>query len=587
MSVVAEGARVGREARSRAHVLALLVVAMSAQAAHAGEAPDEIAPDATPTPTAPSTEPTPTPVPDEMPAPSAPPSSTTPSGASLAEPEALGVLRTLEGKLSVGAPLTDGETQTLFLLLRSGATPRVRATAAGVMAWLTGDEATEALSAALIDDDAGVRGQAAAGILALLPKASTPARLTIAERARALMHGPSDEAACHGVRVYAALVDAEAARAAALERQDEWSDVRHGCFREVTGIEGREISVARPTLPRALAGAPSPASSTTSDPLGGVGTGLFIATSAAAGAVAGGFIVPALVPARDTLTYTRRTTKHTREEPSIALTVALGLASSAAFGGAAYGVSWLVDGVAFAPAASTTMMTVAGGAFGFGLGLSLNLDQPLAGASLITSTVGGLLVGSTMSLVLPPTTHDLTLIGSTAGAFALFGTLLTYTIVPVGYPTVLFGAKRNDFAVGVGLVSGALGAMGALVASPVLDFSYGRLLAASGTALAATMTGLAASYLLTPVNLDIRSRIAAGVGTAFGVASGLLVFVLLPSSWADVLERVDVEVGREALVVDEGEVKIGLPSIDIRPSDPIVGTKTGTQFSIGLLGGHF
>jgi hypothetical protein len=555
----------------------------------AGEAPDEVSPDegaalddrtiAPHTPTGASS----------VQAPDTGRSTPTGERPVLDEQTALTTLRALEGKLSVGSTLSPDEAAQAFALLRAGGTPRVRAVAAGVVAWLPGEEPARALVDALVDEAPEVRGQAAAGALALVAKAPVATKALATERARMLLEDPSDEVACHGIRLYAVLADAPTTRAAAESLAADVSDVRHGCFREVTGMEERAIRVQPPVLPRAADGTTATETSTTNanDPLGGLGSGLFIATAATAGAVAGGFLVPSLVPARDTLTYTRRTTSHAREEPSIALTLGLGLATSAAFAGAAYGVTWLTDGVAFAPAASTALMTVAGGAFGFGLALSMNFQEPWAGASLISSTVGGLLVGGVMSLVLPPTAHDLTLIGATAGAFALFGTLLTYTIVPVGYPTVLFGAKRNDFAVGAGLMSGAFGAMGALVASPVLDFSYGRLLAASGAALATTMTGLAVTYLVTPVNIDIRSRVAAGVGTAFGVASGLLVFVLLPSSWADALEHVDVEVGREALVLDDGELRLGLPSFWIKPSDPIVGTKVGTEVGIGLFGGRF
>jgi hypothetical protein len=563
---------------------------MSARAQ--GAAPDEAAPDEVGTvDTGTDPDPSTTTGPPKEPAPetpSAPPSPAVESPV-VDESTALSTLRTLEGKLSVGSTLTPDETALALSALRAGATPRVRAMAAGVVAWLPGEDAARALVDALVDEAPEVRAQAAAGVLALIAKAPAPTKALATERARALLEDPSDEVACHGVRLYAVLVDAPTARAAAESLSADVSDVRHGCFREVTGVDERELRVPPPSLPRTVEIAPATETATTTsdDPLGGLGSGLFIATAATAGAVAGGFLIPSLVPARDTLTYTRRTTSHAREEPSIALTLGLGLASSAAFAGAAYGVTWLTDGVGFAPAASTALMTVAGGAFGFGLGLSMNLDEPWAGASLISSTVGGLIVGGVMSLVLPPTSHDLTLIGATAGAFALFGTLLTYTIVPVGYPTVLFGAKRNDFAVGVGLMSGAFGAIGALVASPVLDFSYGRLLAASGTALAVTMTGLAVTYLVTPVNIDIRSRIAAGMGTAVGVASGLLVFVLLPSSWADALEHVDVEVGREALVLEEGELKLGLPSFWVKPSDPIVGTKVGTEIGLGVFGGSF
>ncbi len=501
-------------------------------------------------------------------------------------------LRALEGRLSMGEPLNDAERT--FLVDKAGPGPAaVRGLAMAILPWLGAGIAFEPLMAGATADEPEVRAMALSGLIAVARQMREDQKQRAGTLASGALDDPSNEVACEGGRLFAAL-DPQGAVAAIEARADAASDVRYGCWRQLASLPERDIVVARPRLPeKPVPVAPGPAGVKPQTDIDGegswAGAGVFIGTAAATGFMLGGLMPRSFIQPRDTLTYTRRQTKFAREEPSLVLGVAAAGLSGAAFGGAAFGLNWLVGDMDFAPAAGTTMMTLAGASLGMGIGLTTGLSEPWGGMTLAGTTLLGLGAGTAMGYLLPPSFNDLTLIATTAMHFALAGGLLAFVIVPVGVdfvlPDVLNNVLRLDFAVGSGLATGAAGAAVGLAVSPFIDISHGRMLAASGAALAAASTGLGLTYLFLPTGVVIRGRIASGVGLALGAVASAATFVLLPDSWARIFEHARTSKEPGAVAIEDGEIKAGLPALWTRPSQaPGV---EDVAWGINLVSGRF
>jgi hypothetical protein len=507
--------------------------------------------------------------------------------------EQIKVLHVIEGRLSVGDELGEAQLKELVRLAAEGDDPRVRALATAILPWL-GPVVMADIIAAARDPEPMVRAQAMNSLVSLARAMNSTQRSEVLGLADKGLSDASDEVACAASRLLVSL-DSEAAVDRLEQLADDAGDVRFGCFRQYAGLPMREIVVAEPVLPDPVLTTPSnrPVVVEPSDQvnlMGGIGRGILITTFAGAGVVAGGLLNGSFFPPRDTLTYTRRTTTLTREEPNVLYGAAGAAIGGAALGAAAFGLQYGLGWADFAPATTVLGMTIAGAAGGYGLGLAFNLDEPWQGLSMIGGTLAGLAIGSPFVWVLKPDEKDLTVMASAAGAMTLSGAMLTFAIVPEGFPVLFDRVRRADFGTGVGLMAGSVGAVGALLASPLLDISHGRMLAASGAGLFAGATGLAAGYLI-PIAFDAlglpitRSRIASGLGLIFGWAAATTAFVLLPDSWARMFERVRASKATSAVAIEGGKLKLGTPVVWTRD----VSSLNEQRMAVGmdLLSGDF
>jgi hypothetical protein len=215
------------------------------------------------------------------------------------------------------------------------------------------------------------------------------------------------------------------------------------------------------------------------------------------------------------------------------------------------------------PAASATVLGAAAGAFaGLGGALAFGQNDPATGALVMAGGVTGLLLSSALAYTLPPSGSDVGFAAALGGQAAIAGILLALAAVPVGTPVLFDRVAREDFAVGIGLLcGGALGVTGLLL-SPLVDFSAGRVLAASAAGLAGAGLGLGAGYLFTPTSVSVRERVASGLAVGLQLVAGTLVFVLLPSDWAAALTGGPGEaLAASALFWDEGSLRLGAPTL--------------------------
>ncbi len=506
--------------------------------------------------------------------------------------EQIKVLHVIEGRLSVGDELGEAQLKELVRLSAEGDDPRVRALATAILPWL-GPVALDDIIRAARDPEPMVRAQAMNSLVSLARAMNGEQRTEVLGLTDKALNDPEAEVACGASRLLVS-IDSEAAVERLEMLADDADDVRFGCYRQYAGLPMRDIIVSEPVLPDPVLTTPSNRPTVEPDDevnlMGGIGRGILISTYAGAGVVAGGLLNGTFFPPRDTLTYTSRTTTHTREEPNVLFGAAGAAIGGAALGAAAFGLQYGLGWADFAPATTVLGMTIAGAAGGYGLGLAFNLDEPWQGLSMIGGTLAGLAIGSPFVWVLKPSEKDLTMMASAAGAMTLSGAMLTFAIVPEGFPVLFDRVRRADFGTGVGLMAGSVGAVGALMASPLLDISHGRMLAASGAGLFAGATGLAIGYLI-PVGFDslglpvTRSRIASGLGLLLGWAAATTVFVVLPDSWASIFERVRASKATSAVAIEGGKLKLGTPVVWTRDVSSL--RERRVAVGIDLLSGDF
>ncbi len=501
-------------------------------------------------------------------------------------------LRQLEARLSVGQALSDDERRLLGQVAVRGETPRARALAAAILPWLTPAESAPALLAASDDEDARVRDQALQGLVALTRRLDEALARRALEVGVTRLSDPSAEVACTAARVVTGL-SPERAGDEVRRLAPDADDIRYACWRSYVSLPARDVEVPPPPEPADERAnddepgddsdeppAPTPPPEPAPAPTGDL---LFWSTAAATGFLAGGLLPGLIVPPHDTLVYSRRRTVHAREELSIGFAGTTALAGALLVGGAALGATTLLGPLEVPAATSSVLGATAGALAGLGGGMTFGLDDGTSGVIAVGASLSGLALSSALAFTLPPRPNDIGLAVGLAGQGALAATLISLAAVPVDVDRVLGDSTRVDFALGTGMLAGGVLATGGLLLAPLVDVSPGRILVASAAGASAAGLGLGLTYLFTPATLDVRERVASGVGAGLQLVAATAAFVLLPGSWADaVLAGSGGQAATSALYLDEGELRVGLPVVTVLPvGEGHVGA------SLPLLGGRF
>jgi hypothetical protein len=207
--------------------------------------------------------------------------------------------------------------------------------------------------------------------------------------------------------------------------------------------------------------------------------------------------------------------------------------------------------------------------------------------ALAGGTVAGVVLGGTLAFLGQPTVEDHALVLAAAGNGMLLTALIVFAAVPVGFEQV-GGALRTDFGLGVtGLGASVLGAGGA-VAGLFLDVPVRRVAAFTAGGLLGGGLLVGAAFLLIPSDIDVKSRIAAGIGVGGYVAGAVGAALLLPDSLFG-----DAPAGGAAISLDwsDGDaapvVRIGMPAIAPLVSAPVwsAGAAGGAAASSPVAGG--
>jgi hypothetical protein len=493
----------------------------------------------------------------------------------MSEAEALKALRSFEERLSVGKPLAISEVALLKALAVEGPSPRARALAAAILPWLKADTVLEALLKASRDEDSAVRQQAVEGLNAAARRLEVEGRGQVIARGIELLDDTSAVTACAAGNLVARLAPEQAADEMSRRKVSAPSGV-WACWRRVVPLPGREEAIPPPPPepPRASGGGrpvgpPSttaPAAPTPADLRGGP---LMIVTATAVGFGAGGSLMNVILPSRDTLTYRRARTVRSREEPALGSGFLVGAA-----GGAALGLgAWALESykpMSFNGAAGATLGATFGTVAGIGASLGTASGDQLSATYSLVGALAGVGVGAAVGYLAEPTLGDLGFASAAAGQGLILGTLVTFAATPVGFLTV-GNAPRSDFGFGVGLLSGGVFGVGALALAPVVELNPKRVMFATGVGMATAGLGLSIGYLSVPVTVDVRQRIAAGIGAGALLIGTTLAWVLIPDSWTDA-----VSADGSAINVDDGEVRLGVPVPAVTPDGAYVRVLGGT-----------
>lgn len=512
------------------------------------------------------------------------------------------LLRGIESGLSVGTPPTSEEDQAIRWMALHSADGPVRAMALSVLSWLSPQDYFDVVLTKTADSEERVRAEAFRTASLWGKRLSETQRNQLKETAQGALEDPSDEVACTAARAMVVAAPQEAA-AHLTAISDGAGAMRYGCWRSLTHLPFRDVRVPAPQVTQAsqLPDDVEPNEEEGQETQEGVeepieaapqvsGNGLFWAASAGAGLFIGGAIPGLLSPPRDALIYRTDTTTKIREEPSYGASLGGSLTGALVMGGGAVLTTYLLGPMDYAAAGSVAALSLVGASAGAGLGLAAGLDDFWTSLATLGLGATGLTLGTVGALVKPPSQRDVTLMLSLSTLGTMAGTLATFTTLPVGVPVYFDRVLRFDLAVGAGMLSGAAGGGLGWLSSPLLDISQGRIIASSAAAMSAAGLGIATTYLLVPVSVDIRTRIAAGVGLASQLLVGSLAFALFPDSWAGFFERRDIPVGREAVVLEDGQIKVGVPGIQVF-SMGYAGTeapvKEGPSVGISLVGARF
>lgn len=442
------------------------------------------------------------------------------------ESDELARLRRVESALASGAALSDDDRALPLTSLAGGSTARVRALAAAVAAWLEPTAAAGPLVHAVQDNDALVRGAALSSLVALSRRLEDGDREAALNAALAALDDGSDEVACSAVELVLAL-SPSAASDALRTRAAAASDVRYACFAPAAGLPPRTVEL--PPLPEDEADAPAsaePPAGPAAEERNPDGTWLLVAVGASAGAVAGGALPGAVVVSRDVLTYTPTRTRVVREEVSFGSQVAGALLGAGVGGASMWGLS-LLGAPTVTAATSAALATGAAMLVGGGLQLSFALVDAPAVLALSGATTAGLAGGAALAAFGALTFDDHALALGMAGAGGLASLFTAFAVVPVGFDQV-GDAFRSDFGFGVAaLGAGGLGLLG-LGLGVVVDVPARRTVAglAGGVLLGGAGAGLA--FAAIPGSLDVKSRIACGIGLGGQLAGTVLGVLLLP-----------------------------------------------------------
>ncbi len=444
----------------------------------------------------------------------------------------LQTLARFEAALSVGRALSAKDSAQIAALVADSPSPRVRATAAAVLAWLDPAVSVVPLLKATRDSDPTVRVTAAQSLIPLARRLDLPMQDTVAAVAVALVDDVDDEVACAGIELLA-VAGLERVADVATDRAEKASDVRYACLARFAGVPIRAVKL--PTITPSPRDAPDGTDVVVSPdtvlPLPAETQWLFVADAAAAGLLIGGAIPSGLVPARDVLVYDDDSSRRSRQDISFATTV-----GSALLGGAAFGTGAYVLDATLGPLDSHEAIAVVGGTgsgllLGAGLGFMLDPDGG-GGALLLAGTTAAGVIGSTaLAYATDLSSNDNAFVASSMAMGALLGGLGTFAAMPVAVADIN-GVPRTDF--GFGAVVAGAGAFGlvALGASPFVEVTAARSAAvAAGGFLGAGLVG-GIGLLAVPGDLETGSRISAGLG-AGGQVLGMVLGALVPGDWLD------------------------------------------------------
>lgn len=459
--------------------------------------------------------------------------STTPAAPTTTETtSALQQLGALEAELSVGRTLRPVDVERLIAATKHPA-PEVRATAAAVLPWLEPGVAVPPLLAAVGDADPRVRATAAQSLVPLARRLDDDERVRVADAATLLLDDANDEVACAAAELVS-LAAPDRSPAAFVARTDGVSDVRYACWSRFGGLPARAVTL--PALNDAPDAPPAPPVDTSApaivEPTTPGTQWLFVADAAAAGLLIGGGIPSAVVPARDLLVYDDDRTRSSRQDVAFVTSVGSALVGGLALGGGAY----LLDSVA-GPLDSHEALAVVGatgsGAL-LGAGAAYALDPTGGGgtALVVAGTAVGLVGGTALAYTTTVSPADPALVAGAIAMAGVVGGLGTFAALPVAL-TELNGVPRRDVGLGAAIAAAGLGGLVAVGVAPVVEVTPARVAAVTaGGLLGAGLVG-GIGLLAVPADLDVGSRVAAGLG-AGGAVLGLLVGgLLVPGDWLD------------------------------------------------------
>jgi hypothetical protein len=465
----------------------------------------------------------------------------------------IAALQALEGRLSVGDSLNEKDVQVLLQLLASSPAPRARALAAAVLPWLDPPVAAPPLFAASRDADARVRATAGQSLVALARRLPDALKKSGVNVGISLLDDPSDEAACAGAELLAAL-NPPSLRDAFEVRAKAASDVRYACFVRHGGLPVR--TVAMPVLPPDPDAVKAPTTTTpdaapTDKDEQQQRQWLFLAAAAGTGLVAGGGFPGALVPSRDVLVYDDRQSKLSREEISFLTQGGAALLGAGLLAGAALGTEALLGPLSTTEATSVLGAAGAGTVLGAGFGFMAGYDGGGQSLALSLGSLGGFVGGAALAYGLDLSDDDNALMASAMAMGGLASALGSFTAVPVGLEEI-FGAQRSDFGLGAGLTGAGLFGLTALGVGAFTDMPAARSAAvvAGGLLGGGLLTGL--GFLIVPKDLDTGSRIACGLGLSGQVIGMALALVLIPDRWLAIHSDAVVDVTAK-------EARFGLP----------------------------
>lgn len=464
----------------------------------------------------------------------------------------IAILQALEGRLSVGDSLNEKDVDVLLKLLAGSPAPRARALAAAVLPWLDPPIAAPPLFAASRDPDSRVRSTAGQSLVALARRLPDDLKKSGVNVGISLLDDPSDEAACAGAELLAAL-NPPALHDAFDVRAKAASDVRYACFVRHAGLPLRPVSMPvlpvdpdakAPTTTTTAAEVPAPAAEPQRQ-------WLFLATAAGTGLVAGGGFPGALVPSRDVLVYDDRQSKLSREEISFVTQGGAAILGAAALAGAAFGTEALLGPLSTTEATSVLGAAGAGTVLGAGFGLMAGLDGGGQSLSLSLGSLGGFVGGAALAYGVDLSDDDNALMASAMAMGGLASALGAFTAVPVGLDE-FFGAKRADFGLGAGMTGAGVFGLVALGVGSFTDMPAARSAAvvAGGLLGGGLLTGL--GFLIVPKDLETGSRVACGIGLTGQVVGMVLALVLIPDQWLAISSDAVVDITAK-------EARFGLP----------------------------
>jgi hypothetical protein len=429
------------------------------------------------------------------------------------------VLHELEARLATGGVDIATDTERV----RQGlihVEPRVRAQAAHVAAWLSGEEVVGMLLVVSGDPDERVRLAATQSLSFLVRRSNDPQRQLVRARLLQGLDDPADAVACAAIE-WTANDDPAAAIAILTPRAELANDVRYACLRRVLPLPPRSVSLpsasvaTKASVEQPIAAEPALIS------------WLSLATGVVAGATIGAAIPTAWVPSRDVLVYTPRQSRYFRQSSAFAAQVGAALGGAVLLGGANLALDLVLGTAPPAAQLSVALATGAGALAGASTGFVLATPSAEA-VGLGIGTAVGFFGGVAMSRLSPPSPHAIATAASVGAVSGLGSALTVFTILPVN-AGLIGRAERTEFAIGVAAIGVGAGTLVGLGCAPFVEVTAARALVIAAGALAGAGVVGGVAFAAVP-NIEVKSRIAAGVSLG-GLMLGAVGGFFWPASW--------------------------------------------------------